>query len=267
MKRGDLKKPRKIIHEFSFGRTVQFDEIRVNHLDGTIQVALKGVPVPIESAVSKTAYDRAKGEKVLFQVPGGVAMDLSGAFSAHSFDWLIAVDTNTKESGAERISITGALLARAALMPGCLRLERLELKCYEFRNVVGKPENLAWREVLRGLPLEVRGKRIGLVVDSDLGQIESYNSQTLPIYENFYLPTYVKLIYASSDFKNEHAYNLLISRADAEAREILEHVISHLDDHRDLRKVEGRPFTHFRRWVRNLVPDSNHITVPRRIRA
>lgn len=267
MKRSEQKKPRKIIKEFNFGRTVNFNQIRVNHNDGTIEVSLDGVPIPIQSAISKTAYDRTKGEKVLFQVPSDARLDLNNAFSAHTFDWLIAVDTNTKTSGAEQISVTGALLARATLVPGYIKLERFELRCSEYRNVVGKPENMAWREVIRGLPLEVRGKRIGLIVDSDLGQIEAYNSQSMPIYEQYYLPTYVKLIYASADFKSEHVYNRLMSRVDAEARGVLEHVVANPDDRRDLKQMEGRPFTHFRKWVKTLIPDPNHITVPQRPKA
>lgn len=262
MKRGEQKKPRKIIKEFSFGRTITFDQIRVNRADGTVQISHKGVPIPIQAAVSKTAYDRPKGEKVLLQVPSEARLDLNNAFSMHTFDWLIAVDTNTKMAGAEQISVTGALVARANLLPGFIRLERFQLRCYEYRDVAGKPENMAWREVLRGLPLEVRGQRIGLIVDSDLGQIEAYNSQSMPIYEQYYLPAYVKLIYASSDFKSEHAYNLLMSRVDAEARGILEHVIANPEDRRDLKQVEGKPFTHFRKWIKMRIPDPNHISVP-----
>lgn len=53
------------------------------------------------------------------------------------------------------------------------------LSWFEFRNIESKEENHAWIELIMAIEVEERfsAKRIGLLVDSDLGNHDKYNAR------------------------------------------------------------------------------------------
>jgi len=259
------KKPRNSIFEFDFGRQVTINQIKVSSQSGKIDFLKDGQAVVPSKVVSQMAYPRSKGQKVLVEAPSGVQLDISGAFHADQYDAIIAIDTNTQKIAGELISVCGVVAARAIRFPGFLQLERQPVACLEFRNVVGKPENVAWREVIKALRLPLEIKRIALVIDSDLGEIRKYNSREKPIIDNFFLPFNMSFIYASSDSGQDLVFNKPIVEADREARRVLNYVAKHITDKRDLRRVAGKPYSYFRRWniVSGNVTDPSHINVPR----
>jgi len=130
-----------------------------------------------------------------------------------SYDHLIAVDTNTHQVGGSTVSITAAYhVVPEVSGPEFARCRARVLALIEFWNVVEKPENLGWWQVLQALsahPLEYVG-RIGLIVDSDLGNHQAFNSREKPIFANFYLPKNVSLIYGSDKGGSEHLSTKMI---------------------------------------------------------
>jgi len=65
------------------------------------------------------------------------------------------------------------------------------------------------------------------VVDHNYGSIAKYNSGEMPIIDDFFMPTNVKLIYASADAgTNEFIPNKLIAVCDKEAKSCLENIMT-----------------------------------------
>ncbi len=93
-----------------------------------------------------------------------------------------------------------------------------------FWNIKDKEENIAWMtaiELIQKNPVVTENLKIGIIVDSDLGNIDRYNNRESPIYGNFYLPANMHLVYASTDGGKEYAANRLISLADKESSKLL----------------------------------------------
>lgn len=130
-----------------------------------------------------------------------------------SYDHLIAIDTNTNQVHGSSVSITAAyhLIPVSQNPPKAFCRARV-LALIEFWNVVEKPENLGWWQILQALavhPLEYAGK-IGLIVDSDLGNHQAFNDRTLPIFSDYYLPDNVTIIYGSDKGGAEHLSTKMI---------------------------------------------------------
>jgi hypothetical protein len=130
-----------------------------------------------------------------------------------SYDHLIAVDTNTNSVNGSTVSITAAYHMKPQghdqNYANCLARV---LALVEYWNVVEKPENLGWWQILKALadhPMEYAGK-IGLIVDSDLGNHQAFNDRTIPIFSDFFLPENVTIIYGSDKGGGEHLSTKMI---------------------------------------------------------
>jgi hypothetical protein len=122
----------------------------------------------------------------------------------------------------------------------------------EFRNPKSKPELIGWQtaiEMLRVNPKYRPAMKIGIIVDSELGNLKGFNNRVIPILDGFYLPQNMTLVYASSDKARESASNQLLRVADSTASRVLQQVIEHRDEE-NLFPVDNRPYTHFRVWNR-----------------
>ena len=103
-------------------------------------------------------------------------------------------------------------------------------------------------EMLVAHPAYRNLKEIGIVVDSDLGNIPDYNTGKKPIIDTFYLPDKITLLYASSDAGKEYLPNKLIAVCDKEANTLIRHIQTNPENTSHLVKVSGEPYTHFRFW-------------------
>lgn len=88
-----------------------------------------------------------------------------------------------------------------------------------------KPEDLAWIYVFQQFweqgMIDGR-KRAGIVVDSNLGNINDYNHRRRPVFETTQLPPKTQLIYASADTRKDCIVNWPLSIADAAATQMLD---------------------------------------------
>jgi hypothetical protein len=90
-------------------------------------------------------------------------------------------------------------------------------------------------------------KRIGLLVDSDLGNHDKYNARELPIAGDFFLPEKYQLIYATSDSGKDNLLNKFMGLCDRRGRDLLNKIEAENCDE-GLIPVEGRAYSHFRQW-------------------
>ncbi len=133
------------------------------------------------------------------------------------FDTLYAVDTNQKQIMGETYSVgVVAELQWKIKEHGFFDIDASVLDYFPWIGKEDKLENRNWMTFIERYLMEQKHATIkaGIIVDSDLGLIDRYNSRSLPIYKNFYLPENIELIYASADIKNDTIINHLISFCD-----------------------------------------------------
>jgi hypothetical protein len=181
-------------------------------------------------------YDRSKGPKILSRIPqshSDVSFDASPALE-QNYDFVCAVDTNTLGICGKNVSVVGVVTAQpvwAGEKLGLVKAWRFDVPfCLEYVALkTAKPENFGWLAAFE--QLTKRGhidndRRVGMIVDSDLGSIRDYNERMRRVDGIDYLPKQVTLIYATSDTPNENVANEALSLADSVATQCLDAVAS-----------------------------------------
>jgi hypothetical protein len=207
---------------------------RVDYIYGTTKGEISEFEVTIEptgeisfgrdmiNVYSERTYDRAKGPKVLSRVPqDGDLLTFSQGAALKKYDFLCAVDTNTRLIRGYSVSVVGILTVAPEPLsrpegPGTFW--RFDVPfCLEYIGVKVAPENFGWITAWEHLVqnrIITAAMKVGMIVDSDLGNINSYNQQTKPVFASIHLPKTVQLLYASSDAGKEDVANKALAAAD-----------------------------------------------------
>jgi hypothetical protein len=172
-----------------------------------------------------------------------------------------AIDTNTKNANDKAISVSTIVLCKLdSDADGNLTVQYGPLRSLEFWNIKDHPENVAWMKVIQFITQDQTYNpnwKIGVVVDSDLGNLPAYNTRSLPIYSDFYLPENFELIYASADRgKGEFLVNHLIAMSEDMAKSLLTKILSE-SSNTHLEETNNEPYTHFRIWYFTGYPPDN----------
>lgn len=212
-----------------------------------------GQPHPLIGS-AQLEFKRERKNKEAKMLHSSSSAGAESYFSANhqlfTYDHIIAVDTNTNYVCGSSVSITAAYhfipkYITSNSLSGCGSI----LALLEHWNVVEKPENLGWWQILQALRESIdffKGK-IALIVDSDLGEHQAFNSREKPIYKDFYLPKDVTIIYASDVGSFEHLSTKMIKYCHDIASELYKNE-NLLINIKDLRPgIEGQ-FSHFRQW-------------------
>lgn len=147
-----------------------------------------------------------------------------------NFDVVYAADTNTKpiHNGKRNYSIGSVYkgeIRQTSENGGEICCKRYAAFAWVWSGD-RKIENETWVRAMRKIQAEeLDNKRIGFVIDSDLGNYEAYNNRTMPLLNEFYLPENFTLLYASSDYSDEWT-NQMIKLCDKSASADLEKNIS-----------------------------------------
>lgn len=247
-----MVKPRTISVTLDMGEPVAADGVSIDK-NGEVAL-LKGGQVLVPKAANiQTGYKRKKGLKVLNQANLQVGKLIINPNEALlKYELVFAVDTNTVILNNEYLSVSCIALCKFIRAGTNAIAQFAATQCLEFRGVSEKSENIAWVKVIQmiiGNPAYDPIKKIGVVVDSDLGNIPEFNSGSKPIHGDFFLPENFELVYASADTgKAEYLANKLISICDKEASGLIRYLQNNPTYDNNLEKVTGVPYTHFRLW-------------------
>ncbi|MFA1624355.1 hypothetical protein ACDY96_16400 [Rhizobium mongolense] len=199
--------------------------VRVNEATGEIEFGQ-----PMVNVYSQVSYDRPKGEKVLTRVPQSastLSFDIQRALLAN-FDYTVAIDTNSRTINGRSVSVTAVVaFEEAPPPPGASAYWKLDVPfCWEFVDLTTeKTENFGWlaayERLLAGGQIGA-GTRVGMIVDSDLGNIPNFNDRSAPFFEDWYLPPGVQLVYASADSGGENVVNRVLQTADSVSTQALD---------------------------------------------
>jgi len=247
------KKPRKWSINVQFQKPIT--ELGIGNLpNGTIQYFDNGVLVKPAKVGYEIGYDREKKKKVINKIdldPNRITVNPDE--SLQKFGLIYAIDTNTRATNGKLLSVTCIVLCKLDLaVDGTLAVQYGPLRGLEFWNIKDHPENVAWMKVIQFItqdPTHNLNSKIGVVVDSDLGNLPAYNARSIPIYSDFYLPENFELIYASADVgKKEFLVNHLISLSEDMAKSLLTRILLNEDPDTQMEEVNNEPYTHFRMW-------------------
>lgn len=203
---------------------------------------------------SKLQFKRKKlnaAEKILHE---SISADGATYFNSNdplmTYNHVIAVDTNTRNIQGSTVSVTAAFhLVPAGKGDGYISAFSTLLSVFEVWNVVEKPENHGWWQVLNAVSkqADLYPGKIALVVDSDLGEHDSFNSREKPIFLDYYLPENVTIVYGSDKGGPEHLTTKLIKYCHNTADTVFkgQHVLM---DIYELVPGDGGLFTYFRQW-------------------
>jgi hypothetical protein len=182
-------------------------------------------------------YERkGKALKILRQVVNRLGGAIKMGPEAIYFDRYIGIDTSYKVWGDNFICATACLtidqtidhekgLNRGDTLEGVC-LPRLIFWCKGGTN----PERYGWKRFIETI---VKADDFnpeytyGIVVDSELGLLPKINAREEPVFEDYFLPSNVSLIYASADTGEDYFYNQLIRSTDRVASSALEKARQH----------------------------------------
>ena len=254
MAKKDRKQPR--FHELKvqFPEGVIPSEIVVTSEMNVVFKDESGAITPLTARL-KYAYERTKKPlpKVLEQAPLDPKLLCADATAALGrYDYILAIDTNTKEINGEKISV------------GCIVRCKLDLSklpefhasvwpdaCVEVRNTRVPPEQLFWEVVLRGVEGNASYNEmgsVGVIVDSELGRLEDINTRSKPIRSDFFLPQKCQLVYASADKGTEWLGYHLIKLCDKVASFVLQKLETNPPSEQSLQKSTSGLHDQFRYW-------------------
>lgn len=185
----------------------------------------------VTDVYSETSYERTKGPKVVSRVPQSnraLTFDVDTALK-RDYDFICAVDTNTKFISGRQVSAIGVITVRSVSIPAPSGLQvfwkfEVPVGGVLFNVKVDKPENLSWliaHEQLVRIGSIENQMRVGMIVDSDLRNINHYNEKRSAVLLDRMLPDGVRLIYASADTGKDSILNKALSVADSASSQML----------------------------------------------
>lgn len=224
------------------GPTVPRDHYVVGHTAGIVSELtftvdpLTGIPSVLEldptSLRSQISYARKKTDKVLTSSPVDSFAALDKSFidrMREQFDYLIAVDTNTELDRIDGYKVSACCICcivdPLAVVIDQIKYEHLAAYLILDSGDEGNAELLGWHLVATvhiNTPF-LRTKRVGVIVDSELGDHVAINARTKPYYGNHLLPANMTLVYAS-DAAAETFINGMIKMNDKNAGGLIEAV-------------------------------------------
>lgn len=183
------------------------------------------------NSYSEVSYERKKGPKVISRVPQshtGMTFRQQDALKKN-FEFRCAVDTNTRIIQDKKVCVTGIVISRPQNIvapDGTKTYWEVDVPfCVETTGLKPPPENFGWITAWEWLYTKGLIKpttKVGMIVDSDLGNLHSYNERIKPVFADIMLPPNVALIYASSDVGKENVVNRMLAIVDSVSSQCLD---------------------------------------------
>jgi hypothetical protein len=187
----------------------------------SVRVLRTGKPVRPRAIKLTSLYERPTKPKILSQITldGSLPLTLSPTEQTRFFDGLWAIDTNSIAVEQGKINVAGIT---AVSTDG--RGETRELGSFRFATKSARPEPVGWGLFLKFIEgcrgFQERG-RYGLIVDSELSRLDSFNKRRAPIHEDYVVPRAFQLVYATSDSGRESVFNRALLESDKTATRVL----------------------------------------------
>ncbi len=226
--------------------SVKIDKNHVNPKTGRVEINLMFDPVHDEHKVILvhnnkvvdnhsiiTGYIGEKKLRTLSELPSDRDdHSLNPIRKLKRYDRIVAMDTNSATQNGRKISLGIACHVVGKIKKDVIEWELTPINHYFVILGEGdKIENKNWRQLIEYIMKHKNYKpehRVGLIVDSDLGNLSDFNKRVKPVSDEFYLPTNFELIYAS-DRANDNILNEVIITCHSISKDILEIFVKSLN--------------------------------------
>ena len=148
-----------------------------------------------------------------------------------NFDYLFAIDTNShlEKVGDFYISVTAVYygkVERKDRFGGVINAIPFLVVDWYNPTKKGKMEPDGWIETIKILRKMIPAdKKVGIVIDSELGNLEMFNNRTISVRGDWYLPDNYTFMYASSD-KTDEWCNKMLGACDKAAKTRMAQVVA-----------------------------------------
>lgn len=155
----------------------------------------------IESTKLIQGYFGKNKIRILSEVPkdpGDNSLDLHKKLNR--YDSLLAIDTNSKIVKGTNYSIGFSCQLIKNIKDQKIEWTLKPVQIFVITGINGKPENRNWKYLIEFIKSHSNYNPkhlIGIIVDSDLGEISDFNKRNKPIIDNFLIPNNIELIFAS----------------------------------------------------------------------
>ena len=246
-------RPREVSLIFQVPETTKVDGIVLGP-DGSISLVRGGHPIQLSEAAVEFAYSRSKRRKVLFRADiDPAAPKLDPHTPLLTYNVVYAVDTNTIQLHGERVSVACAVQCLIRQENGSFFVKPSIAGAMELRNVSGDPERVAWRlfcQCVSEHPQYRPTLRVAMIVDSSLDSLRDFNTRSVPVIDDWFLPPNFTLLYATADAATTTIGNRLMRTCDKNATQVLE-LIRKARARRNLHEAApGAPYSHYRNWTK-----------------
>ncbi len=194
--------------------------------------------IPTSMFVAETYLKNNGKFKVLSQIPTrNERINLNTFQNNLNYDWLLVIDTNSKEYNGKKISVSCSAFFTISLdepkknkgsWEQSLEISFQLLDAFIAINPKINPEILGWLIIIDWVLKAKRFKKsykVGIIVDSLLDKIPNINRRKETIIENYFLPPNFELIYASSDVGKDNPNNKMITICDRMANKVWEYIL------------------------------------------
>lgn len=189
-----------------------------------------GIPYDLGPQSMTRSYRGENKQRIIAQATSlDFVTDHVGSWT-ENFDFVFAMDTNTHPQKCDDF-----FCSAAAIYYGDIQ----KVNEYE-RNMTCRPfmiidwyhswqmkiEPVTWMEAIKKLQEIIPSdKKVGIVIDSELGNLEGYNNRTIPIFGQWFLPDNYTFMYATADANDEWC-NKMIKQCDKTATQRLKEIIA-----------------------------------------
>lgn len=231
------------------GKPVSLRGVGLSPTGELLMIGKEGTPLKHASARVERSYPREKGPKILSRVhlPKDSPLLADPDRALFQFDTLFAIDSNTRIIRDQSVSIAAIVLCKWVQKEPIPLIGYAPTQAIEFRNIDCHPDLLAWKHFLLRFEEQKNFSQIGkvaLIADSHLGDLAKIESREQPILDNFFLPKWASIVYAS-DAAKDRITNILLREADNSATNLLNQI-----EDGDWREESQEPFFDHGRYFR-----------------
>jgi len=189
-----------------------------------------GVPFDLGKQTAVRSYEGKNREHIIAQATDlDYVTDQVGSW-AENFDFIFAMDTNTHIEKCGDFFCSAAAIYYAEIRRfseherNMLCSPFMVIDWYHPREM--KMEPVTWMEAIKKIQEIIPStKKVGIVIDSELGKLEGYNNRTLPVFGQWRLPENYSFLYATADVSDEWC-NKMIKQCDKTAKKRLKDIMA-----------------------------------------
>lgn len=188
-------------------------------------------------SIGETYSREGKQPKVLRMIKSSTDGVISFLPETVAYDRYLAIDTSYKTFENYLLCATSCLSIEQNISGPMMKDEQCSILVWPrliFSAKLGtKPERYGWMKVINSLlksSLYNADRSYGVIVDSDLDDLQKINSRENSIIADFYVPKNISLIYASADTGMDNMFNKLIQQADQVAKKSLNDCLNSFDE-------------------------------------